>query len=409
MRGTEPRRSAWGGKRPRVLIAGGGVAALEAVLSLEEITEAPLDLALLTPTTHFEYSPLSVAEPFGLGRAHRFELADLLRGRGVQTIVDALETVDAKRDEVTTVGSRKLSYDALLVGVGAPKREGLPGALTFWGSKATDDLRRLLREAEAGHIANLVIAVPGGVTWGLPAYELALMARARFEERGVPTDVTLVTPEPAPVAAFGRLACKAVEEMLRLRQIVFQSNVPVRVDRGSLVVANGDPIPADVVVALPQLAPPWLEGLPLDDDGFIPVDPYGRVEGLERVYAAGDVTNFPLKQGGLAAQQADTAAEAIVADLGQDIEPQPLRPVLRGLLLTGRAPRYLRAEVVRGRVTRSSAGEEPTWWPPTKIAGRRLGPFLALHGASGGTPPDAVALELEAPGDLSANPSSSSE
>jgi sulfide:quinone oxidoreductase len=405
VRSTEPSRPAQGGRRPRVLIAGGGVAALEAALALEEISETPLDLALLTPTPHFEYSPLSVAEPFGLGRAHRFELEGLLRGRSVETIVDALETVDAGRAEVRTVASRTLRYDALLIAVGAPKREALPGALTFWGSKTADDLRRLLQEAEAGHIANLVIAVPGGVTWGLPAYELALMARAHFEERGVPTDVALVTPEPTPVAPFGRLACKAVEEMLRLRQITFHSDVPTRVERGRLVVANGDPIPADVVVALPQLGAPWVEGLPLDDDGFVPVDPYGRVEGLDRVYAAGDVTNFPLKQGGLAAQQADTAAEAIVADLGQSIEPQPLRPVLRGLLLTGRAPRYLRAEVVRGRVARSSAGEEPTWWPPAKIAGRRLGPFLALHGAPGGAPPDAVALELEAPGDLSANPS----
>lgn len=405
MPAIEPGRPARRGSGPRVLIAGGGVAALEAVLSLEELTETPLDLALLAPTSHFEYSPLSVAEPFGLGRAHRFELEDLLRERDVETIVDALEAVDAGRDEVRTVGARTLRYDALFIGVGAPKREALPGALTFWGSKTTDDLRRLLQEAEAGRIAKLVVAVPGGVTWGLPAYELALMARAHFEERGVHTDVAIVTPEPTPVAAFGRPACRAVEEMLSIRQITFHSDVPVRVEEGHLLVAEGDPIPADAVIALPQLAPPWLGGLPLHGDGFIPVDPYGRVEGLERVYAAGDVTNFPVKQGGLATQQADTAAEAILADLGQCVEPQPFRPVLRGLLLTGRAPRYLRAEVVRGRVTRASAGEEPTWWPPAKIAGRRLGPFLALHGAPGGAPPDAVALELEAPADLSASPS----
>jgi hypothetical protein len=70
--------------------------------------------------------------------------------------------------------------------------------------------------------------------------------------------------------------------------------------------------------------------------------------------------------------------------------------VLRGLLLTGRAPRYLRAEVLSGRASRSSVEEEAIWWPPAKIAGRRLGPFLALQGMSGGAPPDAVALELEA-------------
>ncbi|MGB7587544.1 MAG: FAD-dependent oxidoreductase [Solirubrobacterales bacterium] len=383
-------------ERPRVLIAGGGVAALEAALSLEEITEVPLNLTLLTSTSRFEYSPLSVAEPFGLGRAHRFELADLLRNRAVQPIVDTLEVVDAQRGEIRT-SSRTFGYDALLVAVGALKREALPGALTFSGSKTTDDLRRLLREAEAGRLRHLVIAVPSGVAWALPAYELALMASAQFDERGIPTEVALVTPEPTPVAPFGRLAGKAVEEMLRLRRIAFHSAVPLRAEPGRLLIEAGEDIVADAVVALPELTPHRISGLPQDELGFIPVDEYGRVKGLAGVYAAGDTTNFPLKQGGLAAQQADVAAEAIAADLGQSIEPQPFRPVLRGLLLTGRAPRYLRAEVVRGRVTRSSAREEPTWWPPTKIAGRRLGPFLALHGAPGGAPPDAVALELEAP------------
>ncbi len=383
-------------ERPRVLIAGGGVAALEGALALEEIADTPLDLALLTPSPRFEYSPLSVAEPFGLGRAHHFELAELFRDRAVEIVADALEAVDPTRREVRTAGGLALRYDALLVAVGARRRGALPGALTFSGSRSADDIRRLLRDAEAGRIRRLVIAVPPGVAWALPAYELALMASAHFDERDIPVEVALVTPEPRPVDAFGRRAGGAVEEMLRLRRIAFHSAVPVRAEPERLLVEGGEPIPADAVVALPQLVAPRLAGLPRDELGFVPVDRHGRVIGRPRVYAAGDVTSFPLKQGGLAAQQADAAAEAIMAELGHDISPQPFRPVLRGLLLTGRAPRYLRAEVVRGRAARSSAGEEAIWWPPAKIAGRRLGPFLALHGAPGGAPPGAVALELDA-------------
>jgi sulfide:quinone oxidoreductase len=190
--------------------------------------------------------------------------------------------------------------------------------------------------------------------------------------------------------------------MLRLRGIAFHSAVPVRAEPGRLIVEDGEPIPADAVVALPRLLARGIAGLPGDEHGFVPVDEHGRVRGLTGVYAAGDVTNFPLKQGGLAAQQADAAAEAIAADLGEDLRPQPFRPVLRGLLLTGRAPRYLRAEVRRSRPARSTAGREAIWWPPAKIAGRRLGPLLALHGVPGGAPPDAMALELDAsdrPGD----------
>lgn len=384
-------------ERPRVLIAGGGVAALEAVLSLEEIAEEPLELVLLAPSPRFEYRPLSVAEPFGLGRAHRFELTDLMRGRDVETIVDAFEALDAERREVRTAGGRVLRYDSLLLATGATRREALPGSVTFSGSRASEDVRRLLQEAEVGRVRRLVVAVPAGVVWELPAYELALMASAHFDEHDVAAEVALVTPNERPVSAFDERAGEAVEELLRLRGVAFHSGtVPVRAEPGRLVVEGGEPIPADAVLALPQVVAPALAGLPADEQGFVPVDSHCRVDGLPGVYAAGDITSFPLKQGGLAAQQADAAAEAMVADLGLGGDPQPFRPTLHGLLLAGRAPRYLRSEALRNPATSSSARVDGTGWAPTKIAGRRLGHLLALHGAPGWPPPDTIALQLEA-------------
>ena len=68
-----------------------------------------------------------------------------------------------------------------------------------------------------------------------------------------------------------------------------------------------------------------------------------------RYAAAGDLTQVPIKQGGIAAQQADAAAEAIAAEAGVALEPTPFRPVLRGLLLTGSFPRYLLSEPGRPR------------------------------------------------------------
>jgi sulfide:quinone oxidoreductase len=133
------------------------------------------------------------------------------------------------------------------------------------------------------------------------------------------------------------------------------------------------------VISLPRLLGPSIEGLPHDEGGFIPVDLHGRVDGIEDVYAAGDATTWPIKQGGLAAQQADAAADAIAARVGAVGDPRPFHPVLRGLLLTGRTPRYLRADVSgdSGR----EVSEHALWWPPSKIAGHYLAPYLALrHG-----------------------------
>jgi CBS domain-containing protein len=92
------------------------------------------------------------------------------------------------------------------------------------------------------------------------------------------------------------------------------------------------------------------------------------------VFAAGDVTTFPVKQGGIAAQQAESAAHAIAAEAGVDVKPHRFRPVLRGYLLTGAEPQYLRRELRTGLDTVSP---DPLWWPPAKIVGRYLSPFLA--------------------------------
>ena len=85
---------------------------------------------------------------------------------------------------------------------------------------------------------------------------------------------------------------------------------------------------ADHVVALPELEVPEIEGIPQRFRGFIPTDTRLNVEGLTDVWAAGDATWFPIKQGGLAAQQADVAAEAIAARAGAQVPISAFRPVL---------------------------------------------------------------------------------
>jgi sulfide:quinone oxidoreductase len=133
-------------------------------------------------------------------------------------------------------------------------------------------------------------------------------------------------------------------------------------------------LPVALAVALPRPVGRALPGVPHDERGFVPVDALGRVTGLPGVYAVGDMTTRPLKQGGLATQQADAAASAIAAWSGAPVTPTPYHPVLRAVLLTGDAPRYLR----RGP-SASLASDEAPWWPPHKIAARELAPYLQAH------------------------------
>jgi sulfide:quinone oxidoreductase len=188
-------------------------------------------------------------------------------------------------------------------------------------------------------------------------------------------ELTLVTPEEAPLAIFGRVAAEALGELLEARGIGLRlRTTPFRFEHGALQLMPADALDADAVIALPRAEGPFLSGLPTDVAGFVPTDEHGRVVGVDDVYAAGDVTQFPVKQGGIATQQADAVAEAIAARAGAPVEPAPFRPVLRGLLLTGLFPRFLRAEP---GTHVSTIDTEALWWPPAKIVGHYLAPFLA--------------------------------
>jgi sulfide:quinone oxidoreductase len=93
------------------------------------------------------------------------------------------------------------------------------------------------------------------------------------------------------------------------------------------------------VIALPELLGPSVRGLPRTPGGFIPIDRHARVKSLDKgVFAAGDGTDFGVKHGGVAAQQAVAAAESIAALAGAPVVPRPFAAQLHGLLLGGGSP-----------------------------------------------------------------------
>jgi sulfide:quinone oxidoreductase len=382
--------------RRKVTIVGGGVAALEALLALRDLAEERVELELVTPKPDFVYRPLAVAEPFGVGAAHRYDLVKIAREHSAAVHLAAVRAVDADRKQLGTWDGRTLDFDLLLLGVGAQATVSIPGSVSLKGPGYTGRFRNVLRELDRRKLHRLAFAVPSGASWPLPLYELALMTAARVEDRRLRhVEIHLVTHESEPLELFGPSAATAVRGLLNERGITLHTDsVPLEVSDGMLVSESGETLPVERVVSLPRPIGPSIEGLPGDQEGFIPVDRHNRVEGIEDVYAAGDATTFPIKQGGLAAQQADAAAEAIAARVGAlTRDPEPFRPILRGLLLTGGTPRYMRAEVSGGRGLEVS--ENALWWPPSKIVGRYLGPYLALRHGELRRPPRGIDVHVE--------------
>jgi len=363
-----------------VLIAGGGVAALEAMVALRHMAGELVEVELISPDLDFFYRPLSVGEPFGVGEVLRFDLATLARGCGATHRLGTLVAVYADQHRARTSRNATHDYDALLIATGARPREAVPGSLTFRGEADVVRIRGMLSDLDRGVIRRVVFALPGGATWPLPLYELALLtadhvARARVHE----VEITIVTPEEAPLRLLGREASQAVGGLLEERGIeLLTMTYPDSFEGGRLRVVPGRPLAADAVVSLPRLRGVPLAGVPQDEDFFVAVDQSCRVPGLGDVYAAGDLTTFPVKQGGLAAQQADVAATEIAAAAGADVVPEPFDPVLRGLLLSS-SPLFLRTELGGGRGDVSSVDPDALWWPAAKIASRYLSPYLAEH------------------------------
>src|SRR5918995_150811 len=119
--------------RTRVMIAGGGVAALEALMVLHEFAGGYVDLELVTPTPEFAYRPLAVAEPFGLGDARRFDVVSIARDHGAAVHIAGVRSVDTAAKSVQTWDGRELPFDVLLVTIGARAVTAVPGSVMIQG------------------------------------------------------------------------------------------------------------------------------------------------------------------------------------------------------------------------------------------------------------------------------------
>lgn len=364
-----------------VIVAGGGFAAGEALLALRALAGDRVRLELIAADRTLAFRPAATALPFTGGRAPEFELAALAESVGATVRHDRVEAVAPLVRRLRLASGATATYDALLLAVGARARIAVPGAVTFRDHRDAGRVAAVLEDVRTRRAQRLAVAIPPGTTWSLPVYELALRAAELAEGHA---EITVVTPERAPLEVFGERASRGVAELLADRDVrVLRESVARRVDATGLQLAYGGAVAADHVVALPELTGRRISGIPAVFGGFVPAGPTGRVEELHHVWAAGDMTAYPVKQGGIATQQAEAAASDIAAYAGADVPPLPPRPVLRARLDWGGEPLYLRTELDdRGRplpTTTPTVDDESPWWPDAKVHGHHLSPYMALH------------------------------
>jgi sulfide:quinone oxidoreductase len=362
----------------RVVIAGGGIAALETVLALSDLAGDRVRKIVLAPNAEFVYRPMTVREPFAYSPAARYPLAAILADTGAELVADGLSWVEPEKHVVHTRDGERLEYDALVLALGAKLYSRYKHAVTIDDRCMDDALHGLIQDIEGGYLDSVAFVAPGRMAWPLPLYELALMTAGRAEDMNVKLEATLVTPEEKPLAIFGQEVSDGVAALLAAKGVRTITSGYSEVTRSGEVVINpGDRrLRAGRVIALPELYGPSVRGLPVSEHGFIGVDGFCRVPHAGPVYAAGDAVDFAIKQGGVGCQHADVVAQSIAKLAGADIEPQAFNPVIHGVLLTDGRPRYIAAKITGGQGFASQFSERPIDGVTQKVAGKYLAPYL---------------------------------
>jgi sulfide:quinone oxidoreductase len=346
-----------GVERRKVLIVGGGIAGIEALMALADLGDRRLDIELVAEKPGFVLRPQIIGEPWG-GPPLHIALDRLCHDFGARFTPGSVVGVNTDARHVVTAGGDTIEYERLLMAPGARS------SLAYTGTR-TIGFGALPRALATGGSGSFAIVVPASARWTLPAYELALLITANGRSARVVTD------EHVPLQLFGPSTYSATREMLE-RHGVTADNRAGRPLLGPIEDLAG------TVVSLPLLNGPAIAGLPVDDHGFIRVGPDMRVPDAVDVFAAGDATVGPIKQGGLAAQQADTAASEIVRSCGSETPRTDYAPVLRGKLTAGDGDELYLRRVLDG-LDSGTARQDPLWQPSGVVCAWRLARWLSFR------------------------------
>lgn len=368
--------------RPRILIAGSGPGALEAALALGASEYLDAEIALVSPATEFRYTPNLVIEPFGGSPPSRYNVGEIIKSERVVQWQGTIERIDAGAGRAFSPENDEFEFDAAILATGTRFEPLLPApAISFGAPGSIERVKEVLAQIDSGGVRAVAFAAPEGPSYRLPLYELALMTADRARAAGQPVALGVVTPEAAPLEAFGSDNSDLVARLCVQAGISLVCGEAIAgFDGEQVAFRSGGQHPADQLIAMPRLVPRAPEGVPTGADGFVPTQAAQLITGTTNIYAVGDMTDFPVKQGGLASAQARAAVSAIEARLGSRPEAEEFDGEIGGVLLGADGRVSLRARVTRDGAESLAVGQtsEPLKKIDSEYLSRRLDELAPL-------------------------------
>jgi NADH dehydrogenase len=303
------------GRRPRVVVVGGGFAGMNAT---EGLAHAPVDITLVDKQNHHVFQPLLYQVALAvLGGA---DIAQPIRSilskqKNAEVLMDTVENIDTSARTVSLASGAQLKYDYLILATGSTHsyfghdewEPFAPGLKTL--QDAAEIRRRVLvafelaerQMVEFGTHPPLNFAVIGGGPTGV---ELA-GAIADIAQLSLGHDFRHIDPAKARVlliegsdrllAAYPPdLSAKAEEALKRLGVEVHTKRHVTAIGPG-WIESNGERMEAVVTLwaAGVQASPLGkLLGAPLDKRGCVLVDDRLNPPGLPEVFVLGDLAHF---------------------------------------------------------------------------------------------------------------------
>ena len=334
--------------RPTVVILGGGFAGLRTLFRLRHLAESVEIILVDSRSTSLARPALPEVAFAGKDVRHaRFDLAGPVTRSGARLVTQSVERVEAAERRLVLDNGDVVSYDFLMLALGAHKDyDAIPGFREFGYSLCDDTEAPRLAAALAAFRGGPIVVGSARSAWGtrVDAPELAAPCEGPVAEIMFMLDHHLRRVglrETSPIRVFSPGA-------------IFFEDVGPRVheDLGPLIDRQGIEVTTGLTLAslskgevefdggtrwasaLTIVLPPYRgndvvtrsPGLG-DEKGFIPTDTSMRHLDFDGVYAAGDANALSMpKLGHIAVLQADVAASSMLHDINGEGEIRGYQP-----------------------------------------------------------------------------------
>jgi sulfide:quinone oxidoreductase len=314
-----------------VLILGGGFAGVVAAEALAKRLAPEHQITLVSRESRFNFYPALVRLAFGLCQRDdvSFDLREAMLDRRIRFLQGEVARLDPRARHVTIAHGQvagELNYDYLIYTLGRRlATERVQGffehAHHLLNVEAALKFGEAVRSFHEGHA---IIGSCPGARLTVPVYETAFALARLLEERGERerAKITIVNPEAAGGHSEGAVIAKALQEAMDAHGIAYMQKFPIsRITRDQVWTANNLRLGYDLLMLIPPFQGAGaVLGLGITDaDGYIRVDQKMLVQGVERMYAAGDAVSFNgPKMGHMAVRQGEVAAANVAAEINGD-------------------------------------------------------------------------------------------